>query len=155
MLELNNSSHVITPCRRGQPPHITIMTLRILYNGSCPICAREIGHYLRMTARHGASIAFDDLNTTDLTPWGLDAEAARRRLHALNEGRLLVGLDAFRALWSRLPGWRWLARLTGLPVLHRMTRWFYDRALAPWLYRRSVRACTALTDGACARTPAA
>lgn len=85
------------------------MMLLILYNGGCPICAREIAHYRRLALRLGADIAFEDLGKTDLALWGLNPDTARRRLHARDAGRVLHGLAAFRALWARLPGWRWLA----------------------------------------------
>lgn len=116
------------------------MTLRILYNGACPICAREIAHYRALAARHRADIAFEDLNTADLGAWGLTADQARRRLHARAGGRTLAGLAAFRALWARLPGWRRLAQLTGLPGFRPVADWAYERIAAPWLYRRSCRA---------------
>lgn len=116
------------------------MTLRVLYNGACPICAREIALYRRLADRHGADIAFDDLNAVDLTRWGLTADQARRRLHARDGAFRLEGLAAFRALWARLPGWRWLARFTGLPGVRGLAHWGYERIAAPWLYRRSCRA---------------
>lgn len=47
---------------------------------------------------------------------GLDLPSAMRRLHVQEaDGRLLSGVDAFIAIWRRLPRWRWLAHLvTGL-----------------------------------------
>ena len=119
------------------------MTLHILYNGACPICSREIALYRRQAERAGADLAFDDLNTADLAVWGVTADQARRRLHAMQDGRRLDGVAAFRALWARLPGWRWLARAIGLPGIRGLAAICYDRIAAPWLYRRS---CTA---GAC------
>ncbi len=116
------------------------MTLRILYNGACPICSREIAHYRRLAAARGAPVVFDDLNQTDLGRWGLSADQARRRLHALDGTARLDGLAAFRALWALLPGWRWLARLTGLPLVRPLAALAYDRIAAPILYRRSCRA---------------
>jgi predicted DCC family thiol-disulfide oxidoreductase YuxK len=116
------------------------MTLRVLYNGACPICAREIAHYRALAARHGADLAFDDLNTTDLAAWGLTPDQAMRRLHARAGSLRLAGLAAFRGLWERLPGWRWLAWLTGLPGIRQAADWSYERIAAPWLYRRSCRA---------------
>ncbi len=111
------------------------MTLRILYNGDCPVCSREIAHYRHLAGRSGAAIAFDDLSRLDPAALPIPPEAARRRLHAVEDGRLIHGLPAFRALWSRLPGWRWLARLTGLPLLRPLAAGLYDRVLAPALYR--------------------
>lgn len=120
------------------------MTLSILYNGACPICSREIAHYQRLARRHGAAVDFQDLNIADLAQWGISADAARRRLHARQGQCRVDGLPAFRALWAQLPGWRWLARLTGLPLIRPLAALAYDRVAAPLLYRRSCRAsvCT-------------
>jgi predicted DCC family thiol-disulfide oxidoreductase YuxK len=118
------------------------MTLRILYNGACPICSREIALYRRQAIRAGADLAFDDLNAVDLTPWGVSPDAARRRLHAMDGARRLDGVAAFCALWARLPGWRVLAWLVGLRGVRHVAGWAYDRIAAPWLYRRSCRAQT-------------
>ncbi len=93
------------------------MTLRILYNGNCPICRREISLYRRLAKRHAAPLRFEDLNRVDLGDWDLTPDQARRRLHAIEGYARLHGLAAFRALWSRLPGWRWLARVAAMPVL--------------------------------------
>jgi predicted DCC family thiol-disulfide oxidoreductase YuxK len=126
----------------GYLAFMTRNTLRILYNGACPICSREVGLYARQAARSGADIVFDDLNRVDLTPWGVTPDQARRRLHALDGTTRLDGVAAFRALWARLPGWRVLARAVGLPGVRQVTEMVYDRIAAPWLYRRSCRAQT-------------
>lgn len=137
------------PCRGRAMPQIRAMTLRILYNGGCPICAREIAHYRRLASRSAAPLAFEDLRDANLEVWNLDADTARRRLHALDGDSRLDGFDAFHALWSLLPGWRWLARVTGLPLIRPVVGYVYERLLAPWLYRRSVRACLSLTGNMC------
>jgi predicted DCC family thiol-disulfide oxidoreductase YuxK len=111
----------------------------VLYNGQCPICAREIDVYRREAQTRGLPLAFDDLHDTDLARWGVDADAARRRLHVLVDGRVLSGVPAFLALWAALPRWRWLARLVGLPGLRHLAAIVYDRALAPALYAMDVR----------------
>ena len=113
------------------------MTLRVLYNGACPICSREIRLYRRLAERHAAPLRFEDLNSTDLSGWNLTPDQARRRLHALDGDRRLHGLAAFRALWARLPGWRWVAWASGLPVLRPVVGLVYDRIAAPLLYRLS------------------
>ncbi len=111
------------------------MTLRILYNGNCPICAREISLYRRLAERHAAMLRFEDLNSVDLGDWNLTPDQARRRLHVIDGDVRLHGLAAFRALWSRLPGWRWLARAAAMPVLGGLLALACDRVAAPLLYR--------------------
>jgi len=113
--------------------------LRILYNGACPVCSREIGHYRRLARRHAAPIGFDDLNVCDLSGWGIDRDAALRRLHALDGDGMLVGVPAFLALWRLLPGWRLLAAVVGLPGVRGVATVIYERFLAPALYRAQMR----------------
>jgi predicted DCC family thiol-disulfide oxidoreductase YuxK len=49
------------------------------------------------------------------------------------DGRLLVGVPAFAALWRELPRHRWLARLATAPLLLPLWTALYD-ALAAVLY---------------------
>ena len=105
----------------------------VIYNGECPVCSREIGLY---RARAEGEVSFVDLNDADLAVFGLTRDEAARRLHVVEDGRLLGGVDAFRALWRATPGFRWLARLAGLPGVRQVSGAVYERLLAPALYRR-------------------
>ena len=111
----------------------------ILYNGDCPVCSFEIRHYERYAARSDLPIRFDDLNDCDLSPWGVSADAAARRLHVLKDGKVLDGIPAFLALWREMPRYRWLARLVGLPGIRQVAVAIYDHVLAPALYRWHLR----------------
>jgi predicted DCC family thiol-disulfide oxidoreductase YuxK len=108
----------------------------VIYNGACPVCSREIGVY---RARAEGPVAFVDLNAADLSCFGLTPDEAARRLHVVEDGRLLAGVDAFRALWRATPGFRWLATVAGWPGVRQVAGVVYDRVLAPALYRRHVR----------------
>lgn len=105
----------------------------VLYNDTCPLCSIEIGHYRRSARAAGLPLRFDALDRA--ADWGLDPDTAARRLHVRQNGRILSGLAAFRALWSALPRWRWLAWLTGLPLIRPAAAVLYDRVAAPALYR--------------------
>ena len=57
------------------------------------------------------------------------------RLHTVDEtGRVLVGIDAFIAIWERLPAYRRRARLLRLPVIRQLAVLAYE-VLAFLLYR--------------------
>lgn len=111
----------------------------VLYNGDCPVCSVEIGHYARYARSCGLPIRFDDLNSEALAAWGLDADSAARRLTVLHQGRLLYGVPAFLVLWAQMPRYRLLARIVGLPVIRQLASVFYDHALAPLIYRWHLR----------------
>jgi len=122
----------------------------VLYNGSCPICSREVAHYRSRAERTGASLRFADITDPGTDRHGLSVDAAARQLHVAQDGHLTGGLEAFRQLWSRLPGYRWLARLTGLPGIRPFADWIYRRIAAPALYalhrRRVARQGCAIED---------
>jgi predicted DCC family thiol-disulfide oxidoreductase YuxK len=119
--------------------HMSDPDIRVLYNASCPVCRAEIGHYETVSRRHDLPLRFDDLNGPDLARWGISADEAARRLHVLQDGRVLAGLEAFRAIWAVLPRYRWLARVTGWPVVRPVASFTYERILAPVIYRWHLR----------------
>jgi predicted DCC family thiol-disulfide oxidoreductase YuxK len=118
----------------------------IIYNGSCPICSREVNGYARYAQAKDLALTFTDLTATDLNNLGLTPDEAAKRLHVLQEGKLVGGVDAFIILWGEMPRFRWLARLVALPVINPTAVLIYDRILAPLLFgmhkRRQARAAS-------------
>ena len=55
--------------------------------------------------------------------------------HVLKNGELVAGVDAFIALWSSLPRYRWAATLVGLPLINPSAKLVYRFIAAPLLYR--------------------
>ena len=118
---------------------------RVLYNESCPVCRYEIHHYRDYAEASALPIRFDDISG-DLSAWGVTPDAAARRLHVLKNGELLAGIPAFIALWQDMPRYRWLARVTNLPVIKPLACLIYDYVLAliiyKWHLRRQARLST-------------
>ncbi|MBY0334976.1 MAG: DUF393 domain-containing protein [Acetobacteraceae bacterium] len=86
----------------------------VYFDGACPVCSREMAVYRR--AKGAAALDFVDVSGPACPAPDLSREAALARMHArLPDGRLVSGAAAFGALWSALPGWRWLGRLVRLP----------------------------------------
>lgn len=117
--------------------------LTVLYNAECPICSREIALYRREAEARGLPLRFEGLDGGGAERLGLTPEEAARRLHVVRDGRVLSGLDAFRALWAALPRTAWLARLTGRRGVGAAAGVLYERVAAPLLYamhrRRAAR----------------
>ena len=110
------------------------MPTRILYNAQCPNCNAEICHYLEYAEKRGIVFGFDDLMQVDPIAYGVTQDQAARRLHILHEDRVLSGMDAFRVIWQQMPRYRWLGRITGLPLVKQIANAVYDHVLAPVLY---------------------
>ncbi|KPA23175.1 hypothetical protein shim_14700 [Shimia sp. SK013] len=109
---------------------------RVLFNADCPICNAEICHYKAYSDGKGLEIGFDDLNSSALADWDIDADTAARRLHVIHEGQVFAGIPAFLVLWKEMPRYRTLAKLVSLPGIRQVASIGYDYILAPLIYRR-------------------
>lgn len=93
-------------------------TLTVLYDGACPLCRREINHVKGLSERRrDSALRFIDIsNDTGEQRFAADRQRLLARFHVERaDGSRLDGAAAFVAMWERLPGWRWLARLAQLP----------------------------------------
>jgi len=100
--------------------------LTVLYDGSCPLCRREISVYRDLKPLHpDASVCYADISNAAVPlPCGTTREQLLARFHVQRQnGELLSGAEAFLALWTALPGWRWLALVGRLPG----TVWLMER----------------------------
>ena len=105
-----------------------LVPLTVLYDGACPLCRREIGVYQGLQSQQ--PVCFADVSDPALAlPPGTTRAQLLARFHVRRaDGELVSGAAAFLALWSALPGWRWLALLGRVPgavwVLERVYRLF-------------------------------
>ena len=101
-----------------KPPGST-ETLTVLYDGNCPLCRREIAYVKDLAERCGESgLSFIDIACPTDQDSSIAADRAKllARFHVQQrDGSRLDGAAAIVAMWERLPGWRWLARLARLP----------------------------------------
>lgn len=87
----------------------------VYFDGSCPLCRREISYYQQQTG--GEAFQYVDVSRPDaqLGP-GLERARSLTRFHARDSsGRLVSGAEAFVLLWRALPRFARLARLTRVP----------------------------------------
>lgn len=91
--------------------------LTVLYDGGCPLCRREIAHVQGLAAqRPDSALCFVDVSGAQAQLPAEERAALLARFHVQRaDGSRLDGAAAFVAMWTRLPGWRWLARLARLP----------------------------------------
>jgi predicted DCC family thiol-disulfide oxidoreductase YuxK len=103
--------------------------MTVYYDGECPICSIEIGHYRR--CRGSDAVEFVDIADADVEPpHDLARDVALARFHVRNpDGSLVSGAAGFVTLWLSLPGWRWLGRVASNGVILRGLEWGYLRFL--------------------------
>ena len=102
--------------------------LIVLYDGGCPLCRREIAHVKGLAQPEGAgALCFVDISRegAEAVP-SAERQALLARFHVQRaDGSRLSGAAAFVAMWERLPGWRWLARLARVPGMMVLLEWAY------------------------------
>ena len=90
-------------------------TLTVLFDGSCPICRREIAYYRQLAAREPIDWV-DVSDPAKAAAVGLSCEVAMARFHVCDSaGQWWAGGAAFARLWRALPRWRWLGHAFAWP----------------------------------------
>ena len=100
--------------------------------------------YQRMAdAAQVPDLTFQNIAVGDL-PEGYERETLLKRIHAHEGDVMLVGVEAFIAMWLRLPKFKYLAHAINWPVMRGMTGLIYNLVIAPYLYRRYRRESCAI-----------
>ena len=122
--------------------------LKLLYDGACPLCAREVALLQRRNAR--GRILFEDIAAPDFDAarYGLDHATVMARIHAvLPDGRVIEGMEVFRRAYAAV-GLGWLLAPSRWPLLGRLFDAAY-RGFARNRLRWTGRAHVACEAGHC------
>lgn len=101
--------------------------IRLLYDGDCPLCSREV-RFLERRDRGRGRIQFEDIAGPSFDPglYGRDAGQLMARIHGvLPDGTVVEGVEVFRRAYAAV----------GLGWLLAPTRWVGLRSLADRAYR--------------------
>jgi len=116
--------------------------IRVLYDGDCPLCAREI-RFLEKRDRGRGRIHFEDIAEPSFDPraYGLALREAMARIHGvLPDGTVVEGVEVFQRAYSAV-GLGWLMAPTRWPGLRRLAELAYRmfaRNRLRWTGRASV-----------------
>ncbi|MGB3614436.1 MAG: DUF393 domain-containing protein [Elainellaceae cyanobacterium] len=117
-----------------QPETEPSWQIKLLYDGECPLCLREVNF---LSARDGGRgrVAFVDIAAEDYDPdenGGVDFEAAMGRIHGvLPNGSVVKNVEVFRRAYSAL-GMGWIYAATRWPLV----RPIVDKIYEFWAERR-------------------
>ncbi|MEM6835921.1 MAG: DUF393 domain-containing protein [Cyanobacteria bacterium P01_C01_bin.120] len=102
--------------------------IKLLYDGDCPLCLREVNFLQKKDAGRGL-VAFVDIADDDYTAaenGGVDFATAMGRIHAiLPDGTVIKNVEVFRRIYSIL-GIGWLYAPTRWPILGPIVDKLYD-----------------------------
>lgn len=101
--------------------------IKLLYDGECPLCVREVNFLKKRDAGRGL-VAFVDIADENYNPdanGGVDFETAMGRIHAvLPDGTLVKNVEVFRRIYETL-GMGWVYAVTKLPVIGTIADFIY------------------------------
>ncbi|NEQ70689.1 MAG: DUF393 domain-containing protein, partial [Symploca sp. SIO2D2] len=102
--------------------------IKLLYDGECPLCVREVNFLSKRDAGRGI-VEFVDIADPNYTPeahGGIDFETAMGRIHAvLPDGTIIKNIEVFRRVYEAL-GMRWIYAVTKLPVIGSIADKLYE-----------------------------
>ena len=118
--------------------------LTVFFDGLCVVCSKEINHYRKQ--RGADRILFIDITSAefDAQSEGVDPFEVNRVMHAKkSSGEILTKVDAFIAIWEKLPKYQWVARLAKrAPINWALQLGYLGFAkIRPWLPRRARSDC--------------
>ena len=101
--------------------------IKLLYDGECPLCLREVRFLQRRDAGRGL-VAFVDIADDRYTPeahGGVDFATAMGRIHAvLPDGTVVKNVEVFRRVYTVL-GMGWVYAATKLPAIGAIVDFIY------------------------------
>mgnify|MGYP001975106938 FL=1 len=111
--------------------------ITVFYDGKCGLCSREIGHYMKISPP--TTFIWHDIanEPQHLEKVNVSQSDALRRLHVSDQaGTIYIGIDAFIAIWKKLPRWRLLALICAIPGVRSILSLLYNK-FADWKFSRS------------------
>ena len=118
----------------------TDSTTTVFFDGSCPLCRREISIY--KNAVPSIPIKWVDVSVGTQGIAGRSCGELMSRFHVqAADGILRSGAAAFVSLWLLYPGWRWLGKFGSLPGMHHVLELVYRcflfvRPSVQWIFRK-------------------
>jgi len=108
---------------------MTAPLVTILYDGLCPLCAREV-RFLIKRDRNRNRLGVIDITAAGFDPsrWGLSLPQVHAAIHALDSsGQVITGPEVFRRAYAAVGlGWlvAWTAWAPFRPIVDALYRWF-------------------------------
>lgn len=107
----------VQPIQETQSNHS--WKIKLLYDGECPLCVREV-KFLRKTDAGRGIVNFVDIADPNYNPdanGGVDFAAAMGRIHGvLPNGTVIKNVEVFRRVYEEL-GMGWVYAITKLPAI--------------------------------------
>ena len=101
------------------------MVIKVFFNNSCSICRFEINHYKKISDH---SLEWIDITNNEeaLKLTSKSQEELLRRLHVIDDGKVVGGAKAFVIVWSKIPKYNFLAKIFSIKPLFILFHYGYE-----------------------------
>ena len=117
--------------------------MKVYFNNSCKICKTEIDLYKKEQIKE---IDWVDITSNELA----EKETSRtnkqllRRLHVVENEKVIEGAEAFLVLWKKMPKYKFLYNFFKLPIIFNIFSIVYE-VVAFFLYLKNKKQIKKLT----------
>ena len=101
------------------------MKVKVYYNNSCNVCRLEINHYKKIADKNLEWIDITS-NTQALKETSKSSAELLRRLHVIENGEVIGGAKAFVIIWSKIPKYKFLAKIFRFKPLFILFHYLYE-----------------------------
>ena len=101
------------------------MAIKVFFNNSCNVCRLEINHYKKIA---DSNLEWIDITNNDeaLKLTSKSQEELLRRLHVINDGKVIGGAKAFIIIWSKIPKYKFLSKIFSIKPLFILFHYVYE-----------------------------
>ena len=101
------------------------MGIKVFFNNSCSICRLEINHYKKISE---SNLEWIDITNNDdaLKITSKTQEELLRRLHVIDNGKVIGGAKAFIIIWSKIPNYKFLSKLFSIKPFFLIFHYIYE-----------------------------
>ena len=98
--------------------------IQIFYDEWCPVCKKEINMYRKYNID---TLEYIDIRETNIhKKYNLDPVEIRKHMHALKDGKIYTGVDAFSLIWKEIPKFRWLDKVVNYKLVRPISDMGYN-----------------------------
>ena len=101
--------------------------VKVLFNNSCNICRAEINHYKKLSDKN---IEWIDVTNNEEAQkiTSKSYKELLRRMHVIQDGKVIDGAESFLIIWKNLPKYNFLYKIFKIKLLFFFLNIFYEIA---------------------------
>ena len=109
--------------------------MKVYFNNSCKICKAEIDLYKKEKIKEIEWVDITDNNLAEKET-SKNSKELLRRLHVIENEKVIQGAEAFLALWKKMPKYKFLYKFFKLPIIFNLFSFGYE-LVAFFLYLKN------------------